>query len=690
MTDIKIFKGNQVGGNTTMIISDQTKIVIDYGEDLPGTEPVEEFSIDWENEKVDAVFFTHYHGDHIGRFVEIPENIPIYMSGISQWVLKNHYEKLRKDTAIKRLDDKKNIILLKEKETVTVKDISVTPYRVDHSAFFSFMFLIETPSKTILHTGDYRDQGHNGNTRIDGKGIPVIVDTIKKDIKQGINRTIDVLITEGTMIGARRDLPKYTEWQMKEDLCKLFEVHKHVFLVISSTNADSLYSFYSAAKTHGMGFYADDRVLDLLKAFYTDWAFKRISVRGIPFFPNLLTSYPLLKKSKNENVSEKYLRAFSGQRKHMRNEGFVAVVSYKDEEILEEFADLNPILIYSMWPGYINEEVGKDAYSPELAAFCKRHNAINMHVGGHAYPDLIAAVIEATAPMESIIPIHTDNPEGFLDLPINEKYKKKVKLMNKKNEQDLQRLYELNESAAQYYRKRLKKKFGQQGRDLLKTWRITDETINDYGLGYSGKSKDSLVRHLKKLGYTDTEIVIAGLANTREGVGITDRFNNRIMFPIKDEERRVVGFAGRAVGDGQPIYLVSHSSPIFDKDKTLFGIDKAEKLNNNYLIICEGYLDVLVLHQNEIGIPVAPCTLGAISPDHAEIIGEYSRRAAVCFDNDNIGCDNSKLSQERLENEGCKTARVDVSPYRDLVDYIWGEGTEAFKKLVAETFQNLI
>ncbi len=87
MTDIKVFKSDQIGGNVTMITTDQTKIVIDYGEDLPGAEATEEFSIDWENENVDAVFFTHYHLDHIGRFIEIPENIPIYMSFISHEVL---------------------------------------------------------------------------------------------------------------------------------------------------------------------------------------------------------------------------------------------------------------------------------------------------------------------------------------------------------------------------------------------------------------------------------------------------------------------------------------------------------------------------------------------------------------------------------------------------------------------------
>ena len=421
MTDIKVFKSNQVGGNVTMIITDQTKIVIDYGEDLPGNEPSEDFSIDWKNENVDAVLFTHYHGDHIGRFTEIPENIPLYMSKASTMVLHNYYGKLGNEVALKRLDNLRNIKILDNKKTVNIKDIRLTPYHVDHSAFDSFMFLVETPCKTILHTGDYRDKGRRGRVLIESKEIPAIVNTINNEIKGEKGCAIDVLITEGTMIDTEMDTREYTELDMQKDLTDLFQEHKHIFLVISSSNADSLLSFYRAAKANGMGFYANEYVLKQLETF------EELSRKSDDPYC-FSQSWPILKRNNSKNVSKKYQRSFAGQRRHMRNEGFVTVISDKDEDLWKEFEDLDPILIYSMWDGYVDEELGGDAYSASLADFCHKHDARHIHVGGHASPNLIAAVIECTNPMESVIPLHTDNPEGFLELPISDELRRKIKL----------------------------------------------------------------------------------------------------------------------------------------------------------------------------------------------------------------------------------------------------------------------
>lgn len=421
MTDIKVFKSNQVGGNVTMITTDKTKIVIDYGEDLPGNTPSEDFSIDWENESVDAVFFTHYHGDHIGRFTEIPESIPLYMSKASNMVLRNYYRKLGDETALKRLDSLHSIKVLSNKKPVTVKDIRITSYHVDHSAFDSFMFLVETPDKTILHTGDYRDRGHRGRVNVNGKEIPAIVNTINSDIKAEKGCSIDVLITEGTMIDVTANTCEYTERNMQNDLTELFRDHKYVFMVISSSNADSLLSFYRAATVNGMSFYANEYVLGQLGVFEE---LSRESDAPYCFSQ----SWPILRRNDSDNVSKKYKRSFEGQRRHMRDEGFVMVVSDKDEDLWDEFSDLAPILIYSMWDGYIDEELGGDAYSASLADFCRRHDAKHIHVGGHASRNLIASVIEAADPSENIIPMHTDNPEGFLELPIREELKRRIQI----------------------------------------------------------------------------------------------------------------------------------------------------------------------------------------------------------------------------------------------------------------------
>ncbi len=421
MTDIKVFKSNQVGGNVTMITTDQTKIVIDYGEDLPGNTSCEEFSIDWVHENVDAVFFTHYHGDHMGRLTEIPETIPLYMSKASNMVLRNYYRKLGNEIALERLDGLHNIRILNDRESVTRKDIRLTPYHVDHSAFDSFMFLVETPDKTILHTGDYRDKGYRGRVNVNGNEIPAIVSTINNEIKGERDCEIDVLITEGTMINTAYDACEYTEQDMQKELTDLFRDHKYVFLVISSSNADSLLSFYRAAVANGMSFYANEYVLRQLNVF------EELSCEfDDPYCYS--KSWPILRRNDSKNVSEKYRRSFLGQRRHLRNEGFVMVVSEKDEDLWEEFTDLDPILIYSMWDGYIDEELGGEAYSASLADFCRKHDARHIHVGGHASPNLITSVIEAAYPSEKIIPMHTDNPDGFLKLPIREELKRRIQI----------------------------------------------------------------------------------------------------------------------------------------------------------------------------------------------------------------------------------------------------------------------
>ncbi len=412
MTDIKVYKSRQVGGNITVISTGQTKIVIDYGENLPGNEVVEEYSIDWEEEHVDAVFFTHYHADHMGRIAEIPDDIPLYMSEAAYMIMVNYCRKAGDRETLKRLEHGGSVHFIHELGSTLVKDITVETYRVDHSAFDSFMFYVITPDKTILHTGDYRDTGRCERS---------IRDTITRLIKKDGKRSVDILVTEGTTIGTGYTGPAYSEYQMEDDLAKLFTEHRHVFLVITSTNADSQLTFYRAAVRNGMGFYTSGYGLDQLAVFgefskeYED-----------PYNFNL--SWPVLKKNESDNVSAKYKRAFAGQREHMRNEGFVAVVTERDEDLFEEFADVDPILIYSMWRGYIDEEIGKDAYSPQLDEFCRRHDAMHFHMSGHATPGLIASVIECTDPVEEIIPIHTGCPEGFLELPISDGQKGKIRI----------------------------------------------------------------------------------------------------------------------------------------------------------------------------------------------------------------------------------------------------------------------
>lgn len=312
MTDIKIYQGNQIGGCITVISTDAAKIVIDFGESLLGAEIVENIEFDWDNERVDAVFFTHYHGDHIGRFMEIPDEVDLYMGEVTWQVLRNLNKALKNKRVVEQLDDRPNIHFIDINVPIIVGDMKITPYSVDHSAFDAYMFLVETPDKNILHTGDYRDHGHRGHKRDKaGNDMNVMLEVIKRYVKDYGRRKIDVLITEGTMLGARRNDSRYSEKQMLKDATELFRNNKYIFLKIASTNVDSLATFYHAAQNNKMGFYCNGYVVEQLKMF---------SEAGKKYtgFYNFEIVWPILFTKDADHVSEKYIHSYEAQRKHMR------------------------------------------------------------------------------------------------------------------------------------------------------------------------------------------------------------------------------------------------------------------------------------------------------------------------------------------------------------------------------------
>lgn len=208
--DVKIYNGNQIGGCITVISSEKEKVMIDFGENLPGVESIKgEKEFDWESEKIDAVLFTHYHGDHIGRFKEIPKNIPLYMGKLTRQVMITISKYVKDEEALRILQDDTRVQTVVVAQSFKVGDILVTPYMVDHSAFDAYMYLLETPKKTVLHTGDFRGHGYRGKA---------VVPMINKYIRKYGKRNVDVLITEGTML-SRMSEKIYSEADMLYD-CK--------------------------------------------------------------------------------------------------------------------------------------------------------------------------------------------------------------------------------------------------------------------------------------------------------------------------------------------------------------------------------------------------------------------------------------------------------------------------------------
>lgn len=412
MTKIKTYNRNQIGGCVVTIETEISRIAIDFGANLPGSEGenVEIEGLSCGKAAFDGVFFTHYHGDHVGRMEQILPEIPLYMGEVEKRTMQVIDETIRDEGRLAILCDETRVITLKENVPVNINggDIVVTPYSADHSAYEAFMFLIETPDKTILHTGDFRGHGYRGK-----KGL---LPMINYYIRQQGKRDVDVLITEGTMLG-RMEEKVYTEAQMQAAARELFREHKYVFLICSSTNFDSLASFYHAGISQGMYMYGNRYITRQLKTF-SEYAGK---YSGLYQFDKVYTV-----------DFERKLTSAAGwqgtQEELMRKNGFVCVIKGTEnyEKWVERFADLKPVVIYSMWDGYIDP--GTKAYDTELADFCAKHHAIAMHTSGHAAPDVLAEVIKAVNPREAILPIHTENAMGFLELNIPDELKRKVRV----------------------------------------------------------------------------------------------------------------------------------------------------------------------------------------------------------------------------------------------------------------------
>ena len=169
-------------------------------------------------------------------------------------------------------------------------------------------------------------------------------------------------------------------------------------------------------------------------------------------------------------------------------------------------------------------------------------------------------------------------------------------------------LLEINKAAAQYFYVQLKSEQGKAGYTYLRERRLSDETIRAFGLGYSNKYSDDLYRYLRSKGYPEEMIRQAGLISIDEKHGVYDKFWNRVMFPIMDVNSRVIGFGGRVMGDAKPKYLNSPETPIFDKSRNLYGLNRARSSRKPYFLLCEGYMDVIAMHQ--AGFTNAVASLG--------------------------------------------------------------------------------
>ncbi len=242
-------------------------------------------------------------------------------------------------------------------------------------------------------------------------------------------------------------------------------------------------------------------------------------------------------------------------------------------------------------------------------------------------------------------------------------------------------LLEINKAAAQYFYVQLKSEQGKAGYTYLRERRLSDETIRAFGLGYSNKYSDDLYRYLRSKGYQEEMIRQAGLISIDEKHGVYDKFWNRVMFPIMDVNSRVIGFGGRVMGDAKPKYLNSPETPVFDKSRNLYGLNRARSSRKPYFLLCEGYMDVIAMHQ--AGFTNAVASLGtALTAGHAALIRRYVQEVYLTYDSDEAGTKAALRAVPILREAGISAKVIRMDPYKDPDEFIKNLGAEEFEQRI--------
>lgn len=243
------------------------------------------------------------------------------------------------------------------------------------------------------------------------------------------------------------------------------------------------------------------------------------------------------------------------------------------------------------------------------------------------------------------------------------------------------RLLAVNKEAATFFYYQLRQPQGEIGYRYLKKRELSDETMHKFGLGYAGKNGALLIRYLKQKGFGDDLIKEAGLAGFTERSGLVSQFWNRVMFPIQDLNHRVIGFGGRVMGDGEPKYLNSPETPVFDKRRNLYGLNFARTARSGNVILCEGYMDVIAMHQ--AGFTQAVASLGtAFTAEQAALLHRYTENVLLAYDSDGAGVKAALRGIGILREAGLSGRVIDMRPYKDPDEFMKNLGKEAFQERI--------
>ncbi len=244
-------------------------------------------------------------------------------------------------------------------------------------------------------------------------------------------------------------------------------------------------------------------------------------------------------------------------------------------------------------------------------------------------------------------------------------------------------LLEINKLAAQFFYVQLRRPQGKTAMEYLVGRQLGEDTMKAFGLGYAGKYGNELYQYLKKKGYSDEILKTSGLIGYDEKQGPFDKFWNRVIFPIMDVNSRVIGFGGRVMGEGKPKYLNSPETLVFDKSRNLYGLHIARRTRKSYFLLCEGYMDVISLHQ--AGFTNAVASLGtAFTSGHANLIKRYVKEVYLTYDSDEAGTKAALRAFPILREVGITAKVIRMEPHKDPDEFIKNLGAEAFEERIKE------
>lgn len=243
------------------------------------------------------------------------------------------------------------------------------------------------------------------------------------------------------------------------------------------------------------------------------------------------------------------------------------------------------------------------------------------------------------------------------------------------------RLLEVNRDAARFFHEQLSTHAGKAAVEYMQKRRISPKVARNFGLGFAPDTWDSLIRAMREKGYTDFEMLDAGLIKRGKNGGFYDMFRNRLMFPVIDVRGNVIGFSGRILGEGEPKYLNTPETLVFNKSRNLFALNLAKKSKNGYIILSEGNIDVVSLHQ--AGFDSAVASLGtSLTPEQARIISRYTNEVIIAYDSDNAGVKAAQRAISILEKLDLKVKVLKMKDAKDPDEYIKLKGPDAFRNLI--------